>query len=307
MGSELWLGNERVWPNVRQLFSNPEIFRLPEAHPLEPRDILREFVVIPNLIELEQYDSLSRYLQEELGYQAGVDLLEFAYDWRQPLEQTAKRLAKVIDEWKVEPPLTIIAHSMGSLVSRYYIERLDGKRKIERLICMGGPHQGSPMALTNMLTGPKLLPFGILGDRLRSVIATFPSTYHLLPVYPCIFDQAGTPLDVVDNAAWLPEIQRPLLQAAREFRHKLGMQSSVPTVCIFGYDVKTITRVAVQQAASGIWEDLQLVMDSSGDGTVPQNSTILPGADVHPVAQSHGALYVDNDVKMRLKIELTGR
>jgi hypothetical protein len=85
------------------------------------------------------------------------------------------------------------------------------------------------------------------------------------------------------------------------------MQSSVSTVCIFGYDVETITRVAVQQDTTGHWEDLQLGLESNGDGTVPQSSTILPGADVHPVAQSHGALYVDNDVKMRLKIELTGR
>jgi hypothetical protein len=289
------------------LFSNPEIFSLPEAHPLEPRDILREFVVVPNLIELEQYDTLSRYLQEELGYQLGVDLLEFSYDWRQPLEQTALRLAQAVDEWKVEPPYTIVAHSMGSLISRYYVEKLGGKRKIRRLIFMGGPHQGSPKALTNLITGPNLLPFGLLGDRLRRIIATFPSAYHLLPVYHCIYDQAGMPLDILDNTTWLPEIQRPLVQAARDFRHKLGMQSSVSTVCIFGYDVNTITRVAVHQDTGGTWDELKLVLETDGDGTVPQNSTILPGADVHPVAQSHGALYVDNDVKMRLKIELIGR
>ncbi len=31
MGSELWLGSEKVWPNVRLLFTQPEIFTLPET------------------------------------------------------------------------------------------------------------------------------------------------------------------------------------------------------------------------------------------------------------------------------------
>lgn len=32
---------------------------------------------------------------------------------------------------------------------------------------------------------------------------------------------------------------------------------------------------------------------------------LLPGPDIHPVRQYHGSLHVDNDVKMRLKVELT--
>jgi hypothetical protein len=85
------------------------------------------------------------------------------------------------------------------------------------------------------------------------------------------------------------------------------MHTSVPTVCIFGYDMKTITQIAVERDGNGTWGNVKLSTGSNGDGTVPQLSTVLPGADVHPVAQSHGALYVDNDVKMRLKVELLGR
>jgi hypothetical protein len=36
-----------------------------------------------------------------------------------------------------------------------------------------------------------------------------------------------------------------------------------------------------------------------------QSSAVLPGSEIHPVQQNHGTLYVDNDVKMRLKLELT--
>jgi hypothetical protein len=31
------------------------------------------------------------------------------------------------------------------------------------------------------------------------------------------------------------------------------------------------------------------------------------GADFHPVHQQHGILFVDNDVKMRLRLELIGK
>jgi len=307
MGSELWLGEERVWPDVLKFFSNPDLLRLPSKYQLEPRRVVRQLVIVPNLIELEQYDPLIEYLQEALGYTLGDDLLEFPYDWRLPLEESALRLAQAIDEWQVHPPITLIAHSMGCLVSRYYVEQLGGKRKVDRLLLMGGPHQGAPKALTSLLSGPGLLPFGLLGDQMRDLMGTFPASYYLLPAYPCVFDRSGQPLDLLDDVAWLPDPHRPLLNQARAFRAKLGARSSVPAVCIFGYDVKTITRIAVDRNQTGIWQKVDLSSEPQGDGDVPQYSTVLPGADVHPVRQHHGALYVDSDVKMRLQIELAWR
>ena len=38
---------------------------------------------------------------------------------------------------------------------------------------------------------------------------------------------------------------------------------------------------------------------------VPEENALVEGAEIHPVLQQHGSLYVDNDVKMRLKLELT--
>jgi hypothetical protein len=43
----------------------------------------------------------------------------------------------------------------------------------------------------------------------------------------------------------------------------------------------------------------------AGDSTIPEHSAVLPGSEIHPVQQYHGSLFVDNDVKMRLKLELT--
>jgi len=308
MGSQLWLGNERVWPNVRTLFANPEIYRLPDDTPLTPNGIVDEVVVVPNLIRQEQYSRLSDFLVESLGYQRGVDLLEFAYDWRQDVRKSARKLGEAIAAWGVTPPVTIIGHSLGTLVTRYFVERLGGSRLVDKLLLMGGPHQGAPEALTTLLSGPNLLPFGLLGERLRDVLATFPSAYQILPRYACVQDQNGQPVDIYTNPTWLPEAQRPLLALAQEFQNELAFAPpSVPAVCIFGYAQKTITDLQVQRGPLGGWQKLNLQRVDTGDNSVPQASAVLPGADVHPVQQHHGSLYVDNDVRMRLTVELTWR
>ncbi|HBY94736.1 MAG TPA: hypothetical protein DEP84_12385 [Chloroflexi bacterium] len=305
MGSELWAGSERVWPHVRHFFTHPEIFRLPDDQPLEVRQLVGEVVIVPNLLKLEQYNRLGNYLEEGLGYERGKDLLEFAYDWRQDVRLSARRLAEVIDSWPVTPPITLIAHSMGCLVSRYYVERLGGKKKVGRLILLGGPHGGVPKMITTLLLGPDLLPFGLLGDRLREVLASFPCTYQILPTYTCTVDQEGRQINVLTEDLWLAEAQRPFLHAAREFRRELGTRSSVPCVSIFGYGVKTVTGVSVQRDTHGRWHKVDLAVESGGDNIIPETSAVMPGSEIHPVQQYHGTLYVDNDVKMRLKLELT--
>ncbi len=305
MGSELWLGNEKVWPNVRLLFTQPELFLLPEKVHLEPRGIVGEVVLVPKLVEQEQYSRAGDFLEEALGYERGRDLLEFAYDWRQDVRQSAQRLAEAIDAWPVTSPITIIAHSLGTLVSRYYIERLGGKHKVGRVLLIGGPHQGTPRIASDLVQGVGLLPFGLLGDRLLDVIKTFPSVYQILPTYPCAIDQHDQPIDLLADEHWLPAEQIPMLRQAREFRAELGTRSSVPALSIYGYGMETLTDLQVTRDPDGRWSKLDSQVKPGGDNRVPEHSAILDGSDVHPIQQGHGSLYVDNDVKARLKVELT--
>jgi pSer/pThr/pTyr-binding forkhead associated (FHA) protein len=304
MGSELYRGSERMWPNVRALFSRPEIFRLPEFEPMEARGLVGEVVIVPNLVKQEQYNRLGDYLVEGLGYERGKDVFEFAYDWRQDVRNSSQKLGEAIESWGIEPPITIIAHSLGCLVSRYYVERMGGKDKIGRLVMIGGPHSGVPNAISFLHTGPDILPFGLLGERLREILITFPSIYQILPTYACVVDQEGHYLNLLEDGTWLPEVQRPLLRNALQFRKELGKHSSVPAVSIFGYGLKTVTQVFVQRNVKGTWKKADLTLESVGDDRIPELSGVLTGTEIHPVQQHHGALYVDNDVKMRLKLEL---
>ncbi|KPK21866.1 MAG: hypothetical protein AMJ76_01545 [Dehalococcoidia bacterium SM23_28_1] len=304
-GSQLWRGSERLWPRVKYLFTDPEMYCLPEDEPIEARGLVDEVVIIPGLIKQAGYGRLGDYLEEALGYERGKDLLEFAYDFRQDARVSARLLAEVIDGWRVAGPITIIAHSLGCLVSRYYVDRLGGRKKVERLILMGGPHQGSPKAISGLLFGRGLLPFGLMGERLRKVLATFPSAYQVLPAYSCVYDEGGQPIDILSDESWLPSEQVPLLRSARASHRELGRRCGVRCVSVFGYGMRTITKVRVGRDSQGRWEKVDLDAEPGGDNTVPERSAVLEGTEIHPVQQYHGALYVDNDVKMRLKLELT--
>lgn len=305
MGSELWRGSERIWPNVKVMFTQPEVFRLRPQDGIEARGIVGEVVLVPNFVKQQRYGRLGDYLEEALGYERGRDLFEFAYDWRQDNRLSAQRLAQAIEEWGLAQPITLIAHSLGCIVSRYYVERLGGKHKVGRLILLGGPHGGYPRAISHLLAGPDILPFGLLGERVRQVIATFPALYQILPVAAYVTDQTGQPLDVLSDEAWITPEHRPLLRDAQQFRRELGTQTSVPTVTIFGYGLKTITGVQVQRTSGGQWGQVNFDHQEAGDTDVPTASAVLAGSEIHPVQQHHGSLYVDNDVKMRLKVELT--
>jgi hypothetical protein len=305
MGSELWLGNERVWPSIRTIFTNPEIFSYPSEVPLEPRNIVDEVVIVPNLIKQDQYNRLGDYLVEELNYTRGVDFYEFPYDWRQDVRTSAKELSQLVESLSSSQPVIIIAHSLGTMVSRYYVERLGGDKHIERMILMGGPHKGAVKGLVSMLVAPDVLPFGIMGERLRQIVLSFPSSYQILPDYAVGTDQNKKPINFLKDSGWLEDKYLPLLKLGKEFRRELGATASIPSVSIFGYGLKTIKDVSVVRNEEGGLIDVSYLSDNLGDGSVLEQSAFLPGSDIHPVHQHHGSLFIDNDVKMRLKLELT--
>ncbi|MFK8050736.1 MAG: hypothetical protein AB8B81_20090 [Halioglobus sp.] len=120
----------------------------------------------------------------------------FSYDWRQDNVQSARKLDEFlrnIREDYADPALKvdIVAHSMGGLITRYYArygeaDVLDdndfnvtraGERYIRRVILLGTPNLGSVGAMRTLIQG---YPVG-LGVIPPEVVATFPSTYQLLP------------------------------------------------------------------------------------------------------------------------------
>ena len=80
--------------------------------------------------------------------------------------------------------------------------------------------------------------------------------------------------------------------------------TSTPTVCIFGYGLDTPAQLEVSNSEGPVW-NVREITAGSGDDAIPESSGFIPGSEIHPVQQHHGSLFTDNDVKMRLRLELT--
>ena len=120
----------------------------------------------------------------------------FSYDWRQDNVKSARELHQFLEAIRDDygdPKLKvdIIAHSMGGLLTRYYarygtVDVLDdndfpvnrmGESRIRRVVLLGTPSLGSVGALRTLIRGFKVV-FGAIPPE---VVATFPSTYQVLP------------------------------------------------------------------------------------------------------------------------------
>lgn len=109
---------------------------------------------------LDSYHPMMKQL-EYIGYEPGVTLFSFPYDWRNDNQDTASLLKSKINSVMIEArdhnqrggrkyinyrDVDILAHSMGGLVSRAYIQGENYNNNVNRLITVGTPHQGSPDA-----------------------------------------------------------------------------------------------------------------------------------------------------------------
>ena len=182
------------------------------------------------------------YRDEALGLAGEIDYgddhftcFQFDYDWRRDNVENARRLHAFILEKreyvrqqyrerygidKADIKFDIAAHSMGGLVTRYFLmygsQELpddgslpeltwEGARYVERAILIGTPNAGSVKALVELVEGRKIGP--LLPYYPPALMGTFPAGYQLLPRsrhHAAVWDgDEGRPvLDLLDPELW---------------------------------------------------------------------------------------------------------
>jgi triacylglycerol lipase len=85
----------------------------------------------------------------------------FAYRSRGSIEGLALRLKRFLDAHVRGGRISLVAHSMGGLVARFYVQQLGGARRVDQLVTLATPHHGTHAA--NFIPAPlvrQLLPEG---------------------------------------------------------------------------------------------------------------------------------------------------
>lgn len=253
------------------------------------------------------YSNLIEALEKD-GYQKDKTLFVAFYDWRKSnITSATDYLIPVIDKALANSTtgkVDIIAHSMGGLIARRYIQSDQYRGDVENLILIGTPNDGASEAYELWEGGiiPKSfgpIMHGILQTYLSyskikfaetpsnyDVIHThIPSIKELLPTYDFLYDPAEETYKSVD----LMHEQNVFLQDLVVSRHNLTQLGSLTTIA--GINHNTVDVISYGQSTNGnakLWTDgmpnpLPPVQDDpDGDGTVLSWSATIGEGSIYP-------------------------
>lgn len=277
--SSLTLANDS--PTVETLGDGVSATRLiPDTH------------LIPGFWKIDGYTAISNFITSRFDAQPGRNFFEFAYDWRRDNRVAARKLDRQSRQWlqnwrkssgNANARLVLIAHSMGGLVSRYFLEVLGGWRDTRMLVTFGTPYRGSLNALDFLANGMRKTLGGFTVVDISALLRSFTSVYQLLPIYPCYDAGSGKPVRI-GEASGIPNVDASRAKAALAFHNEI--RSAVETNFKIAEYAKN--RYAVHPIIGNYQPTLQgarlvngvvqcsQVLDGNtnlrGDGTVPQPS-----------------------------------
>lgn len=175
----------------------------------------------------EIIDTLTQYGNYQLAnvsdeYSPGRKLYIFNYDWRQDNVKSAQQLDVFIKKIQAKYPkkqnqkVDIVAHSMGGLITRYYmrygtkdvlnddkfVAKLEGAKNIRKAVFLGTPNLGLVLSVNRFVNGYQ---FGLKTIPIE-VMITMPSIYQMLPhsLTNWIVDLKGNEvkMDIFDYKTW---------------------------------------------------------------------------------------------------------
>ncbi|HEY7765810.1 MAG TPA: hypothetical protein VIB38_12535 [Aestuariivirgaceae bacterium] len=283
--------------------------------------------LLPGFWKIDGYSTIARAISSEFDVRSGLNYFEFAYDWRRDNRVHARRLARLAPSWlktwrqvsgNTSAKLVLIAHSMGGLVSRYFLEVLGGWRDTRMLITFGTPYRGSLKALNALANGHRVSVGPLTIADLSSLVRSFTSTYQLLPIYPC-YDPGSGKLQRVGEVTGVPNLDASRAKAALDFHNEIRFaverNAKEPAYQAGRYTIHPIvgTYQPTLQIGRLVGNGLEMSDEHpqaniKGDGTVPQVSAtpIEPEAltkqhRVVYVAEVHGSLQNSRPMLVHLR------
>lgn len=248
--------------------------------------------LLPGLWKIDGYSRVAATLKKAFDLREGGNYFEFPYDWRRDARVAARQLARRAHDWlaawrassgNADARLVLVAHSMGGLVARAFLELFEGWRTTRALVAFGTPFRGSPNAVDALCNGVRMGPLGLVD--LTVLTRSCTSVHQLLPVY-AVVDRGSGRLVRVTQAS-LPNLDPARAAAGLAFHQELdraaGDHASSSEYRERGHLVFPVVGIGQEtaqsvQLAEGRVETLASLggEDLSGDGTVPRVSATPP-------------------------------
>ena len=242
------------------------------------------------------------YLPLLLELDTHWDVRPFGFDWREDIDKSAARLDGEVKAFGAGGPVHLVAHSMGGLVSRRFIQLFPdtwkamddttGQGRGGRLIMVGTPNRGSfsiPLTLTGAEKLVKLLGKADVDhsmQELLAIIGTLPGLYQMLP--SPLVELGDDHKRLFEASSWgnVP-VRKALLAKADTFLRALDKVTD-PQRLLYIAGANLLTPVGIQVAANGQFSYLQSL---DGDGRVPHELGLLEGVTTYWVDEGvHGDL-----------------
>ena len=218
-GSVLKKGSDTLWPPTVWSDDIEQLALTEDGESIES-------VVVGGIVEtfygVEVYGDFVEYmdgLTDETGNGTIYEWVPFAYDWRKSIQETVDEgafwesegelvsLIETVEDLAQESKtgkVTIVAHSMGGLLGKALIKKLEDLEEaelIDNFIMVGTPQLGTPQGLTSLLHGDdESIGWGIVVDasEVRQVAQNMETAYQLLPSQR-YFEEVTDPLITFDT------------------------------------------------------------------------------------------------------------
>src|SRR3989344_6520977 len=254
------------------------------------------------------YDDLIATLTAN-GYVEGQNLFSFPYDWRFSNVLTAAALKNKIAEVKNIcqcAKVDLVAHSMGGLVARQYIQSPQYQSDVDQLIFLGTPHLGAPKVY--LPWEGATMPHGFVNQSIKTLLwweakklglslfdyihQSVLSIKELLPIYDYLTLKDSGVVEKYPNGYPTNSFLENLSAGTNQF-----LNSGIEVSNIIGNTgSSTIASIMVASSTEPIlWEhgEPEELNNGIGDETVPISSAGFIDADINTLLSDHNNLPFD--------------
>jgi hypothetical protein len=264
--------------------------------------LIKDVQLIPGFWKIDGYTKLASALQSAFELRAGENYFEFPYDWRRDNRASAGRLSRLarraVTRWRersgnADAKLCILAHSMGGLVARHFVECMEGWTLTRRLITFGTPFRGSLNALNILANGLSVRAVNL--DSFSEMARTFTSVYQLLPQYQCYATGDGK-LGRIGETAGIPNVDFKRAEQALRWHREMddcaarNQKNGRP-----GYRLHPIVGAfqTTLQGARAAGRRVEMLTEYPGpNGPTDGDGTVSEVSAVPPEEESDSAVYV---------------